>query len=228
MVSIARLANRYRVEKRFKNAGKLPMGKTFQNEIVRIHRYSDFIRVTDITFAGKRGKKCEEFTVQLTYSYKGDRDAWIERISGEFVDLARRGLPAMKAFIKDLLHDFPGEITLEERALKAIAVEPYGEVFEFKIPGEGRAYIEVQSSPIDFRVINHAAIRRRSPGREDPAIGEDDSFFFQDTSYYPRKREDAAVFYAWMKDNHAKAERNMTMDMFRELWRHMGIGYDYH
>jgi hypothetical protein len=51
---------------------------------------------------------------------------------------------------------------------------------------------------------------------------------FQDTLYYPDKRQDASAFYAWMKDNHQKVLQHMTMDMLRELWRHLGINYDSH
>lgn len=195
------------------------MGRTFQNEIVRIHRYRDMLQVTDLTNAGKRGKQCVEMTVQPSYSFKGDRDAWLDRISNEFVDRAPRGLKSMKAFIKDLLVDFPGEISLEERTLKGITVEPYGEVFEFEIPQSDGNIVQVRSSPIDFSVVHRGKLTHPTTGKD---MG------FQDTLYYPDKRKDAAVFYAWMKDNHQKARLHMTMDMFRELWRHLDIGYDYH
>lgn len=216
-----RLIRRHRLASHVRSAGTLGIGRSHQNEIVRIHRYSDMLEVTDITNAGKRGKKADQFTVELTYAYKGDQKAWFERTSDSFVDLAPRGLPAMRAYIKDLMHDFPGEISLSERQLKAITVEPYGEKFDFRIPREGGGYIEVRSSPIDFVVIDHQPLR-------DPVSGAPTKYF-QDTGFHPNRRDDAAAFYVWVKDNHEKAKRTMDrMDLFRELWQHLAVSYRSH
>ncbi len=218
---VARVFSRHVLAKQVKVAASIGIGRSFQNEIVRIHRYSDVLEVTDITNAGKRGKKADQFTVQLSYAYKGDQNAWFERTSDSFVDLAQRGLPAMRAYIKDLMHDFPGEIRVEERQIKAILVEPYGDKFEFRIPREGGGHIEVRSSPIDFVVIDRWPIR-------DPVSGEPTKDYM-DTGYHPIKRDDAAAFYAWVKDNHDKAKRTMNrMDLFRELWRHLAVNVRSH
>lgn len=217
---VARVLLRYRLAQHQLTAGSLPLGKTFQNELVRIHRYSNSLRVTDLTNAGKRGKKCDELTVMPTVDYEGDHDQWLARMAGLFLDQAGGGYRAIFRFIKDVQHDFPTEISIEVESLRGIDVEPFGEIFEFEIPQPNKAWIEVRVSPTDFRVINHAYMRHPT----DPTKPG----FIHDSRYFPMKREDAAAFYAWMKDNHARARRFMNMDMFRKTWQTLGVKYDYH
>lgn len=209
-----------RVAQRYLLAKGLPMGQTYQNPKVRIHRYSDLLQVTELVNAGKRGKKCPQMAIQLTYQFKGDKPAWFERITHEFLVYSRSSDPyaKMKAFITDLQVDFPGEIDMSERDLKGVEVEPYGQVFEFKIPLEdNKSSIEVMSSPTSFRVTNHWW-----------ATGPKGNGFYQDTSYHPDKKKDAVLFYGWMKDNASKIKGFKSMDDFRKLWGTLGVEYDYH
>lgn len=216
---VARVVQRYRVARRYLTAGSLPLGKTFQNDQVRVHRYSDSLRVTDLTDAGKRGKKCREMTVMLTYSYQGKHDEWFARMGGFFVDEGSRGgFDAICRFITDVQVDFPTEISIEMTDLRAIDVEPNGESFEFRIPQRDKGYIEVVSSPLDFRITDHHAMEG-PPGKPG---------FFQDTSYHPQKKRDAQTFYAWMRDNHERARRFISLDMFRKTWATLGVKVDYH
>lgn len=212
-----------RVAKRYLQAKGLAVGNKYQNPSVRIHRYSDQLKVTDLTDAGKRGKKVPEMHISLTYSYKGDKSAWFDRISGEFLDYATRSTPyaRMKAFIKDLQVDYPGEISLTEDQLRGVDVEPFGEVYEFKIPlDDNKTTIEVTSSPTSFMVIHHSWMKHptnpNGPGH------------FQDTGYHPASKKDAVTFYGWMKDNAAKLKTMKDMQFLRDLWNKLGVKYDYH
>lgn len=216
----ARVALTYRVARRYLTAGSLPVGKTFQNEKVRIHRYSDTLVVTDLTNAGKRGKKCDEMVVSPTVYYEGDPDQWLARMGGFFVDEAGGGYKAISRFIKDVQTDFPTEIRIEVRPLQGTKVEPFGDVFEFDIPQPNKGSMRVRSTPLDFSVINR--VWHEHP--TDPTKGG----HFQDTLCTPRKPVDAQAFYAWMKDNHERARRLMNMDMFRQLWRAIRVNVDCH
>ena len=42
---------------------KLKRGEGFENKGLRVHRYNHSIQVSDLTFAGKRGKKVQKFSL---------------------------------------------------------------------------------------------------------------------------------------------------------------------
>lgn len=215
----ARVVQRYRVAQRYLAARSLPLGKTFQNELVRIHRYKHLLQITDLREAGKRGKSCTQLNVQLTANV-ADHDRAFDEIAELLVEYAAGGFDVLRAHIHQLREARPGEIALNIERLKAIDVEPYGEIFEFTIKQPNGGSIEVRSSPIDFRVINHVFMGHPT----DPSKPG----FIHDTSYWPRKKKDAMTFYAWMKENHQRARRFMNLDMFRRTWADLGISYDSH
>jgi hypothetical protein len=218
---IARVALRYRVAHRYLTAKDLPLGKTFQSELVRIWHGREVIKVTDLTNAGKRGKTCAEMTVTLTYNFKGDSLAWFDETADNMLNHAGRGYEGVRGYAAYLQHASPSDVAVDIHALKSINVEPYGEIFEFKIKQPNGGSIEVKSSPIDFRVTDrHYMQNPTSP----PGKGG----FFQDTSYWPRKKKDAMAFYAWMKENHGRARLFMNMDVIRKTWADLGIAYDSH
>lgn len=211
---------RYRVAQRYLAARDLPMGKTFQNELVRIWHGREILRVTDLTNAGKRGKTCTELRVTLTVNYEGDPLAWFDDVADSLLEHAGRGFLAVRDYIAFLKNEDPAAVAIDVEKLKSINVEPYGEIFEFRIKQPNKGYIEVKSSPIDFRVTDHHYMGHPT----DPTKGG----FFQDTSYWPRKKKDAMTFYAWMKDNHERAQRFIGMDMFRKTWTALDVTYDSH
>lgn len=214
-----RVASCFRVARRYLIAGQLGVGDTVQNERIRIHRYRDSIKVTDLTNAGKRGKRVEQFDLSPAYGPfgpGGDRMSWLDQTGADLVNLASRGYDAVLKYVKDL---DPRSIELSESKLRGVDVEPHGDKFRFESPLPEGGSIRVESSPLTFMVVNHAPMRH-------PRTGEPMNTF-QDTSYWPRKKADAAVFYAWMKGNHSKA-KHMSIDMFKDLWHHIGVNYDSH
>ncbi len=215
-----RIALQYKVATRYLLAKGLEMGKTFQNEKVRVHRYRELLVVTDIRDAGKRGKKCLSFHTSPTYHYKGDTQEWLDKISGGLLDFVSSADPysKMKGFITDIQKEFPGEVDLEERPLKSISVEPFGIRYDLKIPqDDGKSEIWVRANPIDFGVTSHYWHEgpQGKPG------------FHMDTLYSPDKRQDASVFYGWLRDNVSKIN-SFTMDDFRQTWKTLGVRYDSH
>lgn len=217
---VARVVQRFRVAQRYLSARGLAMGKTFQNENVRIHRFRELLRVTDLTNAGKRGKTCGQITLQFTANFEGDRDEYLDQVTDVLMDSAAQGYDAVRNYLNFQKQELRrGQIALDYEILKSINVEPFGEVFEFVIRQPGKASLEVKSSPTDFRVVNHAWMKNQ----HDPEKG-----FIHDTMYWPRKKKDAMAFYAWMKENHERARRFMNMDMFRQTWKALGVDYDSH
>lgn len=195
----------------------IALGNTYQNPRIRIHRYRDQIRVTDLTDAGKRGKKVRELIIGLTYSYDGDEQAWMDTQTHEFLVYARSSDPYMKikSYIKDLMVDYPDDITLTEDTLRGIDVEPYGEIFEFKIPLD-KGSVTVKSSPTDFSVKHTAEMS-----------GPRGNTFNHDTRYHPYTKRDAVAFYGWVKDNASKLKALKNINDLRDIWKKNDIKYDY-
>lgn len=220
----ARVALTYRVAQRYLSAGQLGIGDTAANELVKVHRYRDNIVVTDLSNAGKRGKACMEFYVSPSYGALAgtgaDRDAWLDRTGGALAGLITRGYGALLNYIKDEMQERPHTIDFSERKLRGVDVEPFGEVFKFKIRQPNQGWIEVKVSPLSFGVNDHHWM-------DHPTDPEAEGHF-QDTLYSPVKKQDAMAFYAWMKENHERARRFMNMDMFRQTWERLGINFNSH
>lgn len=217
-----RVAARFQQIRQIKAKG-LSQGGRFQNEKIRVRRLADYIEVTDLTNAGKRGKKCSQFITHATYSF-GDttaRNEWLERISDMFLDFVTISNPyeRMLAIIRDIREDGrEDEIRLIERDLKGIEVEPFGIIFDLTIPRkDGKSELIVHCSPTDFYVKDHAWIDRESRG----------GGMYHDTTYHPDKRKDAILFYGWMKDNSDKVKSYESVQDFRNLWTVLGVKYDY-
>lgn len=210
-----------KVKSRYLKAS-LGIGKTFQNEVIRIHRYNDVVKVTDLTNAGKRGKKCQQLHIQPTHNYQGDRQKWFDVNTNEFLEYARSSNPThkIKMYIKDLQESFPYEISMTEQELRGVDVEPFGPKIEMTLVKEdSKSEIQVSATPHDFSIRNHAWFEN-SRGR---AGG-----FFQDTGYYPVAKADAVVFYKWVKDNASKLANLKSLDDVLNILDKVGVRYNSH
>ena len=148
---------------------------------VRIHRYRDHFRIWDLTNAGKRGKKVRTMTIGPSYSYKGDHDKWMEHQAKYITNY--RTYDAIKNLYRDLLVDYPGEINIDESQERGIDVNPGGtETHKFKTT----TGLEVEAEPMAFRILNRWEL---------PSKTGEPSGMFQDTNYYPVKKQDAQKFY---------------------------------
>jgi hypothetical protein len=52
--------------------------------------------------------------------------------------------------------------------------------------------------------------------------------FFMDTGYYPAKKADAVVFYAWLKDNAEKPKSFKSISDLTSVWKKLGVNYRSH
>lgn len=208
----------FKVASRYLQAN-LGVGQTFQNEKVRIHRFRDQIRVTDLTNAGKRGKAVMEMTVLPSYAYKGDHGAWLDRMGKSFVqEYGHHSNPyrGIKSLLTDILQDYPGEIDIHERKLRGVDVEPFGEVFEWRSKSQAGEF-RGKVSPHDFHVVASVEI-----------TGPRGNKFRQDRIYGPVKKRDAALFYAWVKENLSKVRKFDRIEQYQAIWSQLGVNYDSH
>jgi hypothetical protein len=220
----ARVALTYRIAQRYLAAAQLGIGNTAANERVRVHRFRDNIVVTDLTNAGKRGKACMEFSVSPSYGALAgtgaDRDDWLDRTGSALAGLIDRGYSALKAYVEKDMAEHPHTVDFSERKLRGVDVEPFGEIFRFKIRQPNQGHIEVRCSANEFLVTDHHWMDHPT----DPTA----EGHFQDTSHWHAKKADARAFYAWMKENHDRARRFMNIDMFKQVWHKLGINYNSH
>ncbi len=213
-----------RVASRFVRADQIPMGKTWEKGSVRIHHYRNHFKVTDLTNAGKRGKRVRVMNISPTYRYKGNHDAWFEQMGKQLPDYP--AYDRIKSFMQDILVDYPGEIALNEFEERGVDVNPGGTVkIEFdSVTGQDTS-IEVRAEPNDFMLIHRWKLDR---GRKPDAPANDSGGeMYQDTIYSPANKASAKIFYNWLQANLNEAKR-MTIVDFRKLWGDLKIQYDYH
>ena len=204
---------------RWKVAGGIPEGHTVEFGTVRVHRYRGSFQVTDLTNAGKRGKQVMVMSLSPSFTFPGKPEDWMESMSKALSDYP--SYDRIKAFIKDILHDYPGEINVYEKPVRGVDVNPGGtEKINIKTPHG----VEITALPSDFLVRSTVALREKRPW--EPA-NDVPGQSFQDTLYAEVSKKDAAVFYNWLKANRSEAQR-MSIEDLRKLWGDLGVRYDYH
>lgn len=210
-----------RVASRYKAALAIDIGRTVEMGSVRIHRYRDVFQITDLTNAGRRGKKVRVMSVGMAYQRGRDEQEWMDLVSKVIVH--HRTYDQVKRYF-DSLPD--GEADVSERMVRGVDVEPGG-LTTIKLqttPDASGSYVVIESKPTDWSVKSVGFIG----GREDkPGTGTR-----MDTLYWPAggKRDvaqGAKLFNAWLQDNLSKANRMSILEL-REVWRQLGIRYDSH
>jgi hypothetical protein len=201
-------------------ASGVPVGKGFytgKDSTIHVHRYTGSLQIRDLTLAGKRGKSVPEITIVLNdYSYKGNPEEWFSDVIDK---LAKCDTWAeIQKTSKDVEKETKPEhsVGIHEQTIKAIEVAPAGTEIRFKT----LSGLEVTASPIDFHVTHRAMIGKveGDPRRQG---------FAQDTGYWPVKRSDASIFYAYLKDNMSKVMK-MDIQELIETWVSLGVRFNSH
>lgn len=197
----------------------IPEGKTVDQGNVRIHRYRDLYQVTDLTDAGKRGKRVRSLSVSPSYSYNGKREDWMRGMAVALEDYTE--YDRIVGFFRDVLVDFPGEINMHESIVRGIDVNPGGTVRYDFTTQQG---VKVSALPDEFSLKDTVFIQ---PARHSQAANDTARGFYQDTLYWSRSKRDAQVFYNWLGANLDDAKR-MGIHEFQDLWHQLGVRYDSH
>ena len=207
---VARVAARFRLS--YLEEGR----SVFTEENLKIHRYRDHLRITDMTFAGKRGKTVKTLVVEPEYSVKPDL---ADRVLKQAVtSIVGKNYAQAKAKLDELLDKYPQLLKLSESTARGVDVEPMGTPIELERKFDDGSSLEIKATPHSF-LVNHSAMMRN--------LHADKPGFKQDTLYSERSKKDGIVFYAWAKDNISKLAK-MTIMELRETWDKLGVGYDYH
>lgn len=195
-------------------AANLEVGRTIFTEGLRIHRYADNLRITDMVNAGKRGKKVDEMNVGVSLWNDDQKDTILKAITNVIVH--DDSYQQAKAHVVKLQAEHP-EIKFDEISMRGIDVEPMGTTIKLSDKFPNGTILSIQASPHSFQVSNSV-----------PFGGENGKpSFRQDTLYWPVKKTDGIIFYGWLKDNISKAAK-MDMSELRQTWEALGVRWNSH
>jgi len=193
----------------------LDIGRGVFTENLKIHRFSDSVRVTDMVNAGKRGKKVRELAIIAGYHNDALKDKILKQAITSIVHM---NYDQAKAHLEKIGDTHPGLFTLSETSMRGIDVEPMGTAFNLEKKFPDGEVIAIKASPHEFLVKDSKPIRAEGK----PAHG-----MMQDTLYWNRGKESGIVFYAWMKENLSLAG-NMNILELMKVWDSLGVRFDSH
>ena len=199
----------------------LEVGGDFFTEHLKLHHFHGSLTITDMTNAGKRGKKVRTLTM-VPNSHGNDE------LAGKVIKHAVNSILHMtydhaKAALEKVLQDQQGRgqvnlFELHETAVRGIDVEPMGITIKLEKKFPNGTIVSIHASPHEFRVTNSVVIS--APGKT--ADG-----FRQDTNYWSVGKKDGILFYGWITDNLSHVA-NMTILDLQKVWDSLGARYDSH
>lgn len=165
---------------------------------LRFHRYMTSIQVTDLTNAGKRGKKVDEFTV-YDLDYAEDKAA-VDRLAAQLVKArnyseAKSLAEAWTEYYTDI--GAGAKPKMEYRKLRGVDVTPAG-FKPIKIHGKG---VSIEADYNTFTVKDTADKSNESTCI--PAIRGG--------------KKDIKVFYRWVKDNEVRLKTMAYRDVVKGM-----------
>lgn len=214
VVKLSMETPRLRLVARYIQAFGIDVGRTVNVGDIRIHRYSEMFQITDLTNAGKRGKKVKIMNVTLGYGSKvpyKEHETWFDGLGKALVN--QTSFDGVRNYLTHVKEEEP-YLDWSIREVRGIDIEPTGA----KISLKTNTGLEIESAPNDFRVLHRWALTHPKTGKPNG---------FQDTNYYSRSKESAAVFFTWLKSNLSKVN-TMEIGDLRNLWNDLDIKYDSH
>jgi hypothetical protein len=195
-------------EDRSKVARTLQVGETFENDIIRVHRFQDSLKLTLLENAGKRGKQVEQWSF-VAYG-KVVEDSTLSQIAEDLL-MARSVQEVMQVVekVEQGLYDgeYPNKVKSFYYKLKGVDVKPAG----FKPITLTTPNIHILADYDSFTIRD-----MRDPYNEPtciPAISGG--------------KRDIPVFYRWVKDNESLIRR-MTFAEVQDAMTALGIKYHYY
>ncbi len=189
---------------------KVPsMGETVDSGKVRIHRYRDSTHITDLTNAGKRGKKCQLLVITPPHraDYEGEED-FGNLLAGFLgnVDSMNAVEVALDAFMEKHPEDAEGMGVRKSEDLRGVDVMPAG-FAPIRVRGK---FVDVRVEGKDFQVSS--------------VLDEN----INGTTCIPGMKGGAKTipaFYRWVKDNQAGILSMTFADMLAVMHT---LGVQYH
>ena len=208
-----------------RSPGGLPVGRSIFTSHLKIHHYRGALAITDLTNAGKRGAKVLELHVTGSGGIIMS-DGVLGSLAEDILPMA---YPQARAYLEQFVEggSLAGPrgteaarrwLRLTERVHRGVDVERAATAIEIHNSFPDGSQIEISSTPHSFLVKSTHLIH--APGKVADGMR-------QDTIYSPAGKRGAGVFYTWLRQNMAAAGR-MGIRELTELWRSLGVAYDYH
>jgi len=193
-----------------RTARGLPVGKTLENESWRVHRFANALRITDLTNAGKRGKRCIQYSV-IDNVPRHDSLVMVDvveavtlaakrEVSAQQMELVIRG-----HIVSDDMFSKAPTLQFEEDTLRGVDVMPGGFV-ELNLDLQ---YVRVEAGYDRFTIRDK--VDQNNLPTCIPAISGG--------------KKSIPVFYRWVEDN----LRSIKTMKYHEVLSEMGkLGIKYH
>jgi hypothetical protein len=180
----------------------LRIGTTMERGSLRVHRYRDVFELSDLTNAGKRGRKVRRFSVSAAFRSGVDRDAVLEHVAGFLKDLS--SFESAEQAINDHLRVHPGSLDLGFGELRGVDVTPAG----FKT-------VKVETARLSLEVgYRSFSVKDLQDPINCPTCIPGDA-----------RKTLIPVFYQWVSDNLARIESMSYREVLREM---AALDVDYH
>ena len=179
------------------------MGKTFESGNIRFHCYRDSVQVTDLTNAGKRGKKVAKFSL-LRRSYGGD-----DNLSSDMTDFV---------FSLKKATNFRG-VYVEAKKLEARGADMYDSM-EKGVHVNPAGFQPFKKDTDEFSID--------ADPRKGYSIRDKRDRFNEPACFGRGKKKDMARFFRWVQDNWDSGVRakNLTYNQLTSAM--LDAGFDFH
>lgn len=180
-----------------KQALGISPGSGFENEraMIRIHRYMDSIRVTDLRNAGKRGKKVQEFAV-YDLDYATDKGA-VDRLASQLAKQSNwdMALSLAKSWVEyyDDIGKYPHP-KIQISTLRGVDVTPAG----FKPIKIETPNVSIEADYRDWHVYD------KQDKYNEPACTAEG-------------QKSVKQFYRWVQDNQSRIKSMAFRDIVKAL-----------
>lgn len=183
----------------------LAIGQTLETPVLRVHRYSGSISVTDLTNAGKRGKMVDDFTLyDLQWTEDPAVRGLVEKFASQLSTMKsyRSALVMAKGLVAAARRMGSSRPNIEEHKQKGVRVRPVGSP-EITI---NTSYIYGYADGQQFTV------RDKKDLANEPTIMQ-------------RGKRSASQFYKWIRKNEKRVNSMDFRDIINALKKEK---IDYH
>ncbi len=207
----------------------LPVGKRVETRHLRIHRYMDSLRIWDLTYAGKRGKRVDILALTDLDRLKHDTfsnerfERWLQEVIKKNLkfDQAQKSLDALlDSFELVNLSPMPKKYIRQERGVDIdppASVTPHLDMTLVDIP---EATLTLKAKPTDIHV-HEVKFHVNEQGRRD--------FYTYETYLYnTRKKRETKKLYQWMVQNQKALQKVQSMSDLKQMLMRDNIPYSTH
>ena len=217
---------RFASQKREARTVAMKPGQTVETENLRIHLFMDSIRVTDLTYSGKRGKKVERLILTDLDYIRDDVSQerfqrWLKAVisQNQTFRQAEQGADTLLSNLERAgVYPLPKK---HLRQLRGVDVDPPQSRVprvKMKVLDIPERMIEVDAKPSDVSI-------RQLTYFVSPE-GKRDFYKTDDYMTNTRKKRETAALYRWVVQNQKEISKAKTLMEIKQMAQRAGVPYD--